>query len=363
MAGGHPSTWPEVLSSMNGFPFPHLSACRELNGRTRDGSEDREDPDLVVLPDGKTFYLQRRLVNSLFGAVFHGIQGECPNTNDPSSFAVPFREEEQFHVAVKRSSLAHMRRTPQENVFKEIAVMRDLAAGPRQAGGHQFVMPLVAACMSETHVYVVTPYCGGGDLLKMVEPGEGTGEQHARKWFRQILFGLAHVHSRGLCHHDFSPENVVITRMGDAAVVMDFGMVQRMRRGPRGEVLAARDAQRFGKFRYMAPEIWNNQEYDGRQIDIWSVGATLLVCLLGDYPWAAPTRVPMEAQGIYRRVSDIYSYTTLEQHGAGVMLDRLNLTSRISAGAVDLLCQMLVVDRRLRPSSAQLLAQHPFFAA
>lgn len=54
--------------------------------------------------------------------------------------------------------------------------------------------------------------------------------------------------------------------------------------------------------RYMAPEIWNNQEYDGRQIDIWSVGATLLVCLLGDYPWAAPTRVPMEAQGIYRRV-------------------------------------------------------------
>ncbi|CAM9999539.1 unnamed protein product [Ectocarpus sp. 13 AM-2016] len=111
----------------------------------------------------------------------------------------------------------------------------------------------------------------------------------------------------------------------------------------------------------MAPEIWNNQEYDGRQIDIWSVGATLLVCLLGDYPWAAPTRVPMEAQGIYS--SDIYSYTTLEQHGAGVMLDRLNLTSRISAGAVDLLCQMLVVDRRLRPSSAQLLAQHPFFAA
>lgn len=47
----------------------------------------------------------------------------CPARNSPSSFAVPFREEEQFHVAVKRSSLAHMRRTPQENVFKEIAVM------------------------------------------------------------------------------------------------------------------------------------------------------------------------------------------------------------------------------------------------
>ncbi|CAM9341589.1 unnamed protein product, partial [Hapterophycus canaliculatus] len=43
----------------------------------------------------------------------------------------------------------------------------------------------------------------------------------------------------------------------------------------------------------MAPEIWNIEEYDGRQIDIWSAGATLLVCLLGDYPWAAPTRIPL----------------------------------------------------------------------
>ncbi|CAN0412808.1 unnamed protein product, partial [Hapterophycus canaliculatus] len=79
----------------------------------------------------------------------------------------------------------------------------------------------------------------------MVVPGEGTGEQQARKWFRQILLGLSYVHSMGLCHHDFSPENVVITRMGDAAVVMDFGMVQRMRRGIDGEILPARDEQRF----------------------------------------------------------------------------------------------------------------------
>lgn len=55
--------------------------------------------------------------------------------------------------------------------------------------------------------------------------------------------------AKGLCHHDFSPENVVITRMGDAAVVMDFGMVQRMPTGPHGEFLPARDEQRFGKFR------------------------------------------------------------------------------------------------------------------
>lgn len=65
----------------------------------------------------------------------------------------------------------------------------------------------------------------------------------------------------------------------------------------------------------------------------------------------------------YDNSSDIYSYSTLEQHGAGVMLDRLDITSRISPAAVDLLCQMLVVDRELRPLAAEVLAQHEFFTA
>lgn len=56
----------------------------------------------------------------------------------------------------------------------------------------------------------------------------------------------------------------------------------------------------MGSSRYMAPEIYQNSEYDGRQIDIWSVGITLMTCLLGDYTWFAPTRVPVPSQGIYR---------------------------------------------------------------
>lgn len=61
--------------------------------------------------------------------------------------------------------------------------------------------------------------------------------------------------------------------------------------------------------------------------------------------------------------SEIWSYTILEQRGAGVMLERLNLPARISAAAVELLCEMLVVDHNARPHSAALLAQHPFFTA
>lgn len=54
---------------------------------------------------------------------------------------------------------------------------------------------------------------------------------------------------QGLCHHDLSPENVVISGQGSAAVVMDMGMVQRIPIGDGGEPAPMRDRERFGKLR------------------------------------------------------------------------------------------------------------------
>lgn len=59
---------------------------------------------------------------------------------------------------------------------------------------------------------------------------------------------------QGLCHHDFSPENVMISSNGDAAVVIDFGMVTRMELVPPGNnVVPTRDQAPYGKFRCGAP--------------------------------------------------------------------------------------------------------------
>ncbi|CAM9955822.1 unnamed protein product, partial [Hapterophycus canaliculatus] len=113
--------------------------------------------------------------------------------------------------------------------------------------------------------------CRIPDRFELCEPGESL-----------FLFLLSR---QGLCHHDFSPENVVISGEGNAAVVMDFGMVQRLPTDASGRILAMRDPQPIGKARYMAPEIWNGEEYDGRQIDVWSGGVTLLVALVGEYQW------------------------------------------------------------------------------
>lgn len=66
--------------------------------------------------------------------------------SSPSTFLMPSRSEEQFHVAVKRSSLAHMRRTPQENVFREISVMVSEESVARQPPPPRSIPHVPKAC-------------------------------------------------------------------------------------------------------------------------------------------------------------------------------------------------------------------------
>ncbi|CAN0136328.1 unnamed protein product [Laminaria digitata] len=218
-------------------------------------------------------------------------------------------------------------------------------------------MPLLEACISRTHLYVITPLCEGGDLLKHVVVGYGLEDRLMRIWFRQILLGLAYIHSKGLCHHDLSPENIVVTGTNDVAVVMDFGMAQRLQTNADGIVVPVRDERVFGKFRYMAPEVLKNQEYDGRQADIWSVAMTLLLGFTGEYAWPAPTSLPINEI----EWSDITHYIRLKSHGAQWMLRGMCANRYLSPEAVHLLCSMLIIDRRARPSSAEDLAGHAFF--
>ena len=46
-----------------------------------------------------------------------------------------------------------------------------------------------------------------------------------------------------------SPENIVITGSFNVAVVMDYGMAQRLRTGPEGDNVPVRDERVFGKYR------------------------------------------------------------------------------------------------------------------
>lgn len=65
--------------------IPHPLSSKNKIGRIREfrmrGQGEDEMPNVVTMLDGRAFWLQRPLVNSIFGAVIHSVEGNCRDPN------------------------------------------------------------------------------------------------------------------------------------------------------------------------------------------------------------------------------------------------------------------------------------------
>ncbi len=248
-------------------------------------------------------------------------------------------------VAVKLSDMRKVRqRKHLEDPLSEVRFLKHLT----EAGGHPNVLRLVDEFVDATtdvH-WAVVELCRGGELFDAVENTQGRaglGESRARRLFRDIAAGLQYIHAAGLCHLDLSTENVLLTA-GDSAKVIDLGQA-RFYPGP-GHLFAG-SAEGPGKLRYKAPEIFNGEPFDGRSVDVYSLGVVLFCCLTGVPPYEIPSlldaRFKHIIEGRLHQLLDVWGMT-----GPDYM----------HSSAVDLMQRMLSpADRRI--TLAQVM-QHPW---
>lgn len=74
----------------------------------------------------------------------------------------------------------------------------------------------------QQHWCEVMEYCPGGDLYAVIKKGDlGTAEINS--YFKQILAGVAYLHSMGVAHRDIKPENLLLDAKGHVKIT-DFGV-------------------------------------------------------------------------------------------------------------------------------------------
>lgn len=160
-------------------------------------------------------------------------------------------------------------------------------------------------------LFLVLPFCNGGELLdRMADVGK-FNEEDARTIIRQILNGIASLQFSGMCHRDISFENILLH--DDRCVIIDMGMCLLIpyknqenddgvfvnKSGPISPRDTSADAKqkrlllspagRRGKIRYMYTEIFENTDpFDGFAVDIRAVGVMLFTMATGFFPWNQP---------------------------------------------------------------------------
>ncbi|KAI9281820.1 kinase-like domain-containing protein [Sporodiniella umbellata] len=127
----------------------------------------------------------------------------------------------------------------------------------------------------------VMEYCPGGDLYACIMMGR-MSEVEKLCCFKQMIQGLAYLHSLGVAHRDIKPENLLLTMDGQLKIT-DFG-VSDVFRYP-WESKERTSIGLVGSEPYIAPEQFEKKEYWGQRSDVWSAGVVFYCILLGGLTW------------------------------------------------------------------------------
>lgn len=197
--------------------FPARGGHKEVMEGIVHRTQDLEDDSV------RAYWPISRLQKSLYGQVFACLELKRHENQELQLQAAQVRQGIDFivwesterRVAIKRQDRARFG-SKGDDPEMEVAVMQYLG------DEHPNVLGCMDAMQDETYLYLVTPLCRGGDLIELLIKDGHMSEPVARFWFRQIVAGLHHLQSKGICHRDFSPENLLLHE-GNLKI-FDFGM-------------------------------------------------------------------------------------------------------------------------------------------
>ncbi|KAG0372131.1 hypothetical protein BGX24_000688 [Mortierella sp. AD032] len=207
---------------------------------------------------------------------------------------------------------------------------------------HPNVLRVNGAFVTESKLYIVTPYLSAGsclDIMKTAYP-EGFDEISIATILKQALQGLDYLHKNGHIHRDVKAGNLLVDDDG-SVLLGDFGVSSSLmengdRRGQRKTFV--------GTPCWMAPEVMEQAGYDYKA-DIWSFGITAIELATGHAPFAKypPIKVLM-----------------LTLSNDPPTLDRESTKHRYSKLLKEMIDCCLQKDASRRPSAEKLLS-HSFF--
>jgi hypothetical protein len=152
----------------------------------------------------------------------------------------------------------------------------------RTAAGlsHPNIVPIHLVEAHGDLVFFVMGYVDGETLRERVERSGPLTPRLTMKIIQEVAWALAYAHQRGVIHRDVKPDNIMIERATDRAMVTDFGIAVGVRDAGQSGGLV------IGTARYMSPEQACGEPVDGRS-DLYSLGATAFFALTGRAPFEA----------------------------------------------------------------------------
>jgi serine/threonine protein kinase len=141
--------------------------------------------------------------------------------------------------------------------------------------------------------FLVMELLEGVDLAALVKRSGPLEVAVACELIRQAALGLQHAHEQGLVHRDLKPSNLMLTTAG-VVKLLDLGLALIREAIPTDAPTT--DGAIMGTTDYMAPEQWSDSHRVDIRADLYSLGCTLYVLLVGEPPFGGSTHPTTHAK-------------------------------------------------------------------
>lgn len=141
--------------------------------------------------------------------------------------------------------------------------------------------------------FIVMELVAGTSLFELMQTDGPLEQEEAIKITCQILEGMQSAHELGILHRDIKPDNIFITKTGQAKI-LDFGIAKLLA----GSGLT-NAGDLLGTVEYMAPEQLLDEPLDPRS-DNYAVGVLLYQMLSGHLPFSSDTTAAV----LYKKLNE-----------------------------------------------------------
>ena len=247
---------------------------------------------------------------------------------------------------------------------------------------HRHIIQLHEVLHNDLFFYIVMDLCRGTLLDIIAEKGAPPpdappsaapvlSEDVARRYFRQLVAGVEHAHKHLVLHRDIKPDNILVDAQGKLCLA-DFGLSAMLADADAmlhtqvgmvfffffslffvSAVLADADAvlhTQVGTVQYMAPEVVRGSSY-AAPADVWSLGATLYVMLVGTCPFGSRAATTAQTK---RKSGGRREGRSLDQVKEEILGRCPSYPPYLSASVVQLLSRTLCKDPDLRITLSQI---------